>query len=279
MKVKHTAFQDLAVEFRMLLISSDNKENLMANFVENYLANAIRMLQDIERDSGEAIHEAARAVADAIEKGGIFVLFGSGHSALIAKDAAYRAGGLAPVLAVDDVADGDAERVEGVAKYLISRYELRPGSVLAVISNSGINPVPIEMAMIGQTGGLKVIAITAVEHGRSVPSRHSSGKKLFDVADIVIDTHGAPGDASIEIPGFSYKIGATSTVAGSAIVQAITVQAAALLAERDIEPPVWVSANVPAGDAHNNALLERYRPYLARYQMATLPAFLGVGHK
>lgn len=251
----------------------------MINFVENYLANVMNMLRAIERDSQPAIHAAAEAVADAIQGGGLLVLFGSGHSALIAKDAAYRAGGLAPVLAVDDVADGDAERVEGVAKYLISRYELRPGSVLAVISNSGINPVPIEMAMIGQKGGLKVVAITSLAHSRSMSSRHSSGKRLADVADIVIDTHGAPGDASIEIPGSPYKIGATSTIAGSAIVQAITVQAAALLAERGIEPPVWVSANLQDGDAHNNALLERYRPYLARYQMATLPAFLGIGHK
>jgi uncharacterized phosphosugar-binding protein len=251
----------------------------MVNFVENYLANVIGLLQTIERDSGAAIHEAAAAVADAIQGGGLLVMFGSGHSALIAKDAAYRAGGLAPVLAIDDVADGDAERVEGVAKYLISRYELRPGSVLAVISNSGINPVPIEMAMIGLKGGLKVVAITSLVHSNSMPSRHSSGKRLADVADIVIDTHGAPGDASIEIPGSSYKIGATSTIAGSAIVQAITVQAAALLAERGIEPPVWVSANLQDGDAHNNALLQRYRPYLARYQMATLPAFLGIGHK
>jgi len=251
----------------------------MTNFVESYLANAIRLLQAIERDSGQAIHQAAEAVADAIERGGMFVLFGSGHSALTAKDAAYRAGGLAPVLAIDDVADGDAERVEGVAKYLIARYEIRAGSVMAVISNSGINPVPIEMAMIGQAGGLKVIAITSVAHGRAVSSRHSSGKKLFDVADIVIDTQGAPGDASIEVPGFPYKIGATSTVVGATIIQAITVQAAGLLVERGIEPPVWVSANVPDGDAHNNALLERYRPFLARYQMATLPAFLGAGHK
>jgi len=251
----------------------------MTNFVENYLANAIGLLQAIARESGTAIHQAAEAVADAIQGGGLFALFGSGHSALVAKDAAYRAGGLAPVLAVDDIAEGDAERVEGVAKYIIARYELRPGSVLAVISNSGINPVPIEMALIGKAGGLKVIAITSLAHGASMPSRHSSSKKLADVADIVIDTHGAPGDASVTIPGSIYKTGATSTIAGAAIVQAITVQAAGLLAERGVEPPLWVSANLPEGDAHNNALLERYRPYLARYQMATLPAYLGVGHK
>jgi uncharacterized phosphosugar-binding protein len=267
------------VEFCSLISRLKHKEKLMANFVESYLANVISLLQAIERESQQAIQEAAEAVADSIANGGLFMLFGSGHSALIAKDAAYRAGGLAPVLAIDDVADGDAERVEGVAKYLISRYELRPGNVMAVISNSGINPVPIEMAQIAKAGGLKVIAITSVAHGKSVPSRHSSGKKLFDVADIVIDTHGAPGDASVDLPGTPYRVGATSTIAGSAIVQALTVQAAGLLAERGIQPPIWVSANVPGGDDNNNALLEKYRPFLARYQMATLPAFLGLGNK
>lgn len=251
----------------------------MENYIEKYLSQVMDMLQAIMRESQPAIRQAAQAVADAIQQEGLFLLFGSGHSALIAKDAAYRAGGLAPALTIDDVADGDAERVEGVAKYLVARYDLRPNSVMAVISNSGINPVPIEMAMIARSGGLKVIAITSLAHSRSVPSRHSSGKKLFDVADIVIDTHGVPGDAAVALPNSPYKSGATSTIAGSAIVQAITVQAAALLAERGIEPPVWVSANVAQGDPHNNALLERYRPFLARYQMATLPAFLGAGHK
>ena len=251
----------------------------MTNFVENYLVNVIDVLQKVQQESQSEIHQAAEAVADAIQNNGMFVLFGSGHSALIAKDAAYRAGGLAPVMVIDDIADGDAERIEGLAKYIFSRYELRPASVLAVISNSGINPVPIEMAMIGKSGGFKVIGITSLSHSRAVPSRHSSGKKLADIADIVIDTHGIPGDASIELPGSIYKIGATSTIAGSAIVQAINVQAAALLNERGIEPPIWVSANVQDSVEHNAALLERYRPSMSRYQMAKLPSFLDSSRK
>lgn len=243
----------------------------MTDFVETYLTNVIDLLYTLQRDSRPAIQEAAEAVADCVAQDGIFLLFGSGHSALIAKDAAYRAGGLAPALTIDDMADGDAERLEGLAKYILSRYDLRPNGVIAIISNSGINPVPIEMALIAKDAGLKVVAITSLTHSRAVPSRHSSGKKLYELADIVIDTHSAPGDASIELPGSSYRSGATSTIAGSAIVQSITVAAAALLAERGIEPPIWVSANVNDGDAHNKALLERYRPLLVRHQMARLP--------
>jgi uncharacterized phosphosugar-binding protein len=241
-----------------------------ANFAEQYFTSVTELLQQVYRESGPAILKAAEATAKAIEHDGMFLLFGSGHSALIARDAAYRAGGLAAALAIEDVAEGDAERLEGLAKFIAARYELRRGSVMAVISNSGINPVPIEMAMLARETGLTVIAITSLTHSKAVASRHSSGKKLYEVADIVIDTHSAPGDAAIQLPGSPLKSGATSTVVGSAVLQAITVQTAALLIERGHEPPVWISANLPNGDTHNDKLLEKYGPRLVRYQMAAM---------
>ena len=175
------------------------------------------------------------------------------------------------MLTIDDVAEGDAERVEGLAQYILARYDLRTGSVIAVISQSGLNPTPIEVALLTKQLGLTVIVITSLSHSQSVASRHSSGKKLYEVGDIVIDTHGVPGDATMEFPQSQIKSGALSTVLGAAIVQAITVQTAALLFERGIKPPIWVSANVPGGDENNNALLEKYRPRMVRYQMAMHP--------
>src|SRR5258707_8326271 len=247
----------------------------IASYADQYFSFVIDLLRQVPTESGPAIQQAAQAVADAIEHDGIFLLFGSGHSALVAKDAAYRAGGLAAALAIDDVADGDAERIEGVARTILARYELRPGSVMAIISNSGINAVPIEMAMLAKDAGLTTIGVTSLTHSRSVASRHSSGKKLYEVADIVIDTHSATGDAAIQLPGSEMKSGATSTAIGSAILQALTVQAAALLVERGHEPPIWVSANLPGGDAHNDQLLLRYRPQLVRYQMAIMSKSAG----
>jgi uncharacterized phosphosugar-binding protein len=135
-----------------------------------------------------------------------------------------------------------------------------------VISNSGINAVPVEVALLSKEAGLTVIALTSMAHSRTVASRHSSGRKLYEVADIVIDTHGFPGDAAVALPGGKLRSGATSTVVGAAIIEAITVQAAALLDARGVAPPVLVSANVPEGDAHNLALYERYRPRLIRYE-------------
>jgi len=241
----------------------------MTTYIDQYLTLAIERLQALARDSADDIHRAAEAVADAIANDRDFLLFGSGHSALIARDAAGRAGGLMPALQIEDVADGDAERLEGMAKVILGRYDLRAGSVIVIISNSGINVVPIEMALLAKAAGLTVIAVTSLAHSQSVRSRHSSGKKLYEVADIAIDTHGVPGDAVLELPGSPAKSGALSTLLGSAIVQALTVQTAALLAERGIEPPVLISANVSGGDEHNRALVERYWSRLARHQISS----------
>jgi uncharacterized phosphosugar-binding protein len=241
----------------------------MTNYIEQYFAIAAERLQALAQDSAEDIHRAAQTVAEAIANDRDFLLFGSGHSALIARDAAGRAGGLVPALQVEDVADGDAERLEGMAKVILGRYHLRAGSVIVIISNSGINAVPIEMTMMAKAAGLTVVAITSVAHSQSVQSRHSSGKRLYEVADIVLDTRGVPGDAAVELPGTPAKSGALSTFLGSAIIQALTVQAAALLAERGITPPVLISANVPGGDEHNRALLEHYWPRLVKHQISS----------
>ena len=251
----------------------------MENYVDQYFSFVIDLLGQIAKQSEAAIHKTAEVVATAIEHGGLFLLFGSGQSALLARDAAYRAGGLAPAMALEDIADGDAERLEGLAKFIIARYELRANDVIAIISNSGINPVPIEMAMLARDAGLTVIAITSMTHSQAVPSRHSSGKKLYELADIVIDSRSVPGDAAIQLPESTLKSGATSTVVGSAILQAITVQVAAMLSARGHEPPVWVSSNLPNGEIHNNELLTRYRSHLARYQMASLSSTARKGNQ
>lgn len=240
----------------------------MNNPITNYFSIAANLLQQVAETSGESIYKAADAVATALQNGKDYMVFGSGHSAFVAQDAFWRAGGLAPVLYVEDIAGGEAERVEGIAAITLSHYRLQAGSVMLVISNSGINPGPIEIAMLSKEAGLTVVAITSLKHSQSVSSRHSSGKKLYEVADIVIDNLGDPGDAAVAIPGYDFKSGATSSVVGCSIIQAITVQVSTLLAERGIEPPVLTSANVPQGDGRNERLVQRYQPGMIRYQVA-----------
>lgn len=239
----------------------------MVDYSTQFLTFAIQVLEKVLAESNAAIQQAAEAIAIAIENDKLLFLYGSGHSALVAHDGAGRAGGLVPAVLIDDAAEGDAERLEGMAKIIAGRYDLTQGSVLIVISNSGINAVPIEMALLGKEKGMTVVAITSMNHSQSVASRYSTGKKLYEVADIVIDTHSVRGDAALDIAGSEYRTGATSTMVGCAIIQAITAQTVSILTERGITPPILVSANVPEGRDHNHALLDRYLSRLARYQL------------
>lgn len=241
----------------------------MKDPVAEFLDVLKAQLAQVQADA--AVTTAAEAVADAIAHDRGYFLFGSGHSALVAHEAYWRAGGLAPALPISDPMGGDAERLEGMGAVLLSRYDLQPGDVLIVISHSGINTLPVELALEGKAKGLTVIAITCLEHSRSVPSRHPRGKKLMDVADIVVDTHGKTGDAVVDL-GSGLCAGATSTIVGAVIVEAITVKAAAILQEDGIEPPLLVSSNVPEGDEHNLQLAQRYRRQLARSEIPGVDA-------
>jgi len=242
----------------------------MATAISSYIDLCIQQLSTLRDSSSNAIEVAAKAVATAIQQDKGFFLFGSGHSALVAHEAFWRAGGLAAALPIEDPMGGDAERLSGYAPILLAHYDLQPGGVIIVISNSGINPLPIDIALQSKAHGLVVIVITCLDHSRQVPSRHPSGKKLFEVADIVIDTHGIPGDAAMDLAGLPGRVGPTSTLLGIAIIEAIIVQVAVNLVERGVVPPILISSNLPEGDTHNRALVEHYRPRLVHLAVPTV---------
>lgn len=230
----------------------------------NYLESAQRLLEAIEQTQMDAIQRAAAAICDSIAAGGVLHVFGSGHSHILADEAHSRAGGLVPVQPIADPLDGKAERLGGYAVILLDQYDVRPGEVLIVASNSGINPLPIEMALEAKKLGLMVVAITSLVHSVPAASRHSSGKKLYQVADVVIDNCGIAGDAAIDVPGSPGRSGATSTVAGVAIIESIVVQVTENLANRGIVPPILISSNVPGGDEHNKEVRSKYRERLKK---------------
>jgi uncharacterized phosphosugar-binding protein len=247
------------------------------DIIDQVFENCVAQLHHVQGAEGDAIRTAGEWVGRAIADGKGFYLFGSGHSAFIARDAFWRAGGLAAALPISDPLGGDAERLEGYAAILLAHYELTPGGVVIVISNSGINPLPVEVALGCRQRGLKVVALTSRRHSSQVASRHSSGKKLMEVADLVIDTHGIPGDASVTVPGSDLRVAPTSTVIGAAIVQSICAAAAERMVAWGLVPPVIVSMNLPEGDDWNRSLAERFRPQLVRYEVpAAGPAKKGL---
>ncbi len=214
-----------------------------------------------------AVERAARAIAESVAAGGVVHYFGSGHSQLVALEPLQRAGGLAPVNVIADPAlsphaprhAGAAERVPGYAAAIHGTADIRPGEVVVVVSNSGINAVPVEFALGARERGATVVALTNRAHSLAAAPRHATGRRLLDVADIVIDTHGRQGDTVV--PVGELTVGALSTVVGAALVNALTCRVAQLLAEEHGQaPPLLISQNAE-GDAerHNGALLDRYR--------------------
>jgi uncharacterized phosphosugar-binding protein len=149
------------------------------------------------------------------------------------------------------------ERLAGLADVLLQVHPVAAGDVVLVVSNSGLNAVPVEFAAGARARGATVVALTSLAHSASQQPRTASGRRLADEADIVIDNCGVPGDAIVEIPGSTASVGSTSTVIGAFVVEAIVSEAAALFAEAGIEPPILRSNNVAGAAEHNEKLRER----------------------
>jgi uncharacterized phosphosugar-binding protein len=141
----------------------------------------------------------------------------------------------------------------------VEANRLKQGDLLVLHSVSGRNTVPVEMAMEAREQGVFTIALTNIRYSSAVTSRHESGKRLFEVCDLVIDNGGVPGDAAVSLPGLPEAMGPTSTAAGSALLNGLLIEAVERLLARGITPPVFLSANVDGGDEHNRLLFEEYK--------------------
>lgn len=233
-----------------------------------YAHSVQSILQVIQEQEMDRILEAAGVLADAVAQDRIVYTFGTGHSHVIAEDVAYRAGGLVPVDAILEAAltghekvrqSEFMERVEGIAKVILDYYRPTARDAMVIISNSGRNAAPVEMALEARQRGLPVIAITSLAHSQGTTSRHSSGKKLYELADVVIDNHCVKGDAMIRMEGLPMPVGAGSGVAGLFILHSIIVQTIQTLLDRGIQPPVFMSGNLDGADRVNIPLRDRYK--------------------
>lgn len=234
----------------------------------SFFAEVAELLTAAAVTQEEAIGRAADLMSRSIAGGGVVHFFGSGHSQMLCQEVFYRAGGLAAVNAILDdglsLGSGAArssqlERMEGYGQVLLSQEQLQPGEVMVIISTSGRNAVPVDVALEAKRQGLFVVALTSISYSQAAPSRHSSGKLLMDVADVVIDNLSTPGDAILSHPDVKVPFGPASTVVGAAILQALMAEVVERLVAGGTEPPVFLSGNLNGADAHNAALVQRYR--------------------
>jgi uncharacterized phosphosugar-binding protein len=227
-------------------------------------------LERVIETQTDNISRAAALVVEAIRNEGIIQVFGTGHSRSIAMEIAGRAGGLVPANALSikdlvmygatapaDILDPTIERDPGLAQRVLDLADTHPEDVFIVASNSGGNGSVVELALLAKERGHQIIAVTSLEHSRRVVSRHPSGKRLFEIADVVIDNCGVFGDAALPLPAGG-AIAATSSLTGVLIAQMLVAEVCGQLLRAGSEVPVLVSANVPGGDEHNAVLNERY---------------------
>ena len=240
-------------------------------YIMQYYEKINLILKRLFDEQSENMLKAAEKIVETVTNGDdkMIYIFGCTHAGIIAQEAFYRTGGLAvinpifPPGLMCDIAPSTLtskiERLDGYGAVIADEYNIKNGDLLIIHSVSGRNNVPVDMAIRAREKGVYVIAITSLEYSKASKSRSKSGKNLYEVADLIIDNCGEIGDASVEIDGFEQKTAPTSTVTGAAIINAITAQAAGLFMEKNIIPPIFISANIDGGDEKNAVLMQKYK--------------------
>ena len=221
-----------------------------------FFDETMRLLQELRRTQADVIQQAAELCADRIIRGGLVFLFGNGHSRMMCEEMTPRQGCYAGFVALVEMALSNhaaivgpnglrtalyLENYEGYAEQLLRSFHFGPNDALIVISTSGIRPVVVEMALGAQTRGLPVIAIVSKAHSEKAKAAHSSGKKLIDCADIVIDNMCPPGDCVVELEGLEWRTGPVSTITGAMIINMIRCATAESMLQRGVKPVILPS--------------------------------------
>lgn len=216
-----------------------------------YTKRIIEIISQAEKTNKDNIILCANKFLDCIKQDTIIHTFGTGHSHMIGVEMFARAGGLGNVDAMVDPdtvtsfgarRSGAIEKTCGVADVIYDSYKINKGDIMIIISNSGRNAVPIEMAMRCKKEGIFVIAVTNLKQSMSQTSRHPSGKRLFELADIVLDTCVPQADAALDIDGI--KTGPASNIVGMYLVDTISSLAIEHAKKQGITPYVFQSQNI-----------------------------------
>lgn len=235
--------------------------------MKEFKKKIIDLIEDFEQTQEPKLKEVASVVVDHLAQGGRFYAVGTGHSHMVGEEFYARAGGLACIqlIAPMEITLGEhplkSTQIERIAEYayvIIQQYKIQKGDIVMITSNSGRNALPIEMAIALRKVGVTTIAFTNLKHSQQVTSRHSSGQRLFEVCDYVIDNCGVMGDAMMELDGVKGKMGSSSSIVGMYMAQTLSMLIAEEMYRRGMEVPVFLSANVDEGDQWNASLMKKY---------------------
>lgn len=242
----------------------------MSKLSKEYLSKVINLIESIKHEEENAINNAAILMANSIINGNKIFGFGCTHYSLHLQDIIYRAGGLMlinPIL-IPGISSLDTHplsmtsaisRLEGYAEIVFNNFPINNNDVLIIVSVTGRNGIEVEMAKLAKERNVKVIGITSKKYSGELGSRHSSGKKMLDFLDVIIDDKVGVGDAIIACPQLKEKISAVSGITNIAILHAIEAACIEELVDRDIKPPIYISGHIKGGNAHNIELREKFK--------------------
>ncbi len=234
--------------------------------MKEFYDKVIELITLVEKEENDNIKKTASILYNNFLNDGLVHVFATGHSHMFAEELFYRSGGLVQVnpILVPELMQHDGairstkmERLSGLSKVIFDSLDIQENEPFIIISNSGINNVPVEMAEIAKEKGHFVIAVTSVIASSNSIPRTNSKKRLFEIADLVIDNHVPIGDGILEYNGT--KIGAVSSIIGSYIAQNIVLEIIKLYEENNLTPSIYKSANTSGGDEHNQKLYEKYK--------------------
>lgn len=238
----------------------------------SYFDRAISLLQEIRRTQQPALEQAAEICTSSIAGGGLVFLFGAGHSRMLCEEMIPRQGCFVGFVALVEQALSNhaaivganglrtalhLEKYEGYAEEILKSFHFGPHDAFIIISTSGIRPVIVEMAMGAQKRGLPVIALVSRRHCEQSAPAHSSGKKLTDAADVVLDNQCPPGDCVVPLEGLDWPTGPASTVTGAMIINMLRTEVAARLVARG-HKPVMLPSHQAIGNAAAQEQLDRF---------------------
>lgn len=239
--------------------------------LDSYHESVIQILNNISTEQRQSLLEASNILTETTLKGSIIHTFGTGHSHLVAEDVFWRGSTLANIHAIlepsltghEEITKAEyMEKIEGMGKVIVDYHRITSPDALIVISNSGNNAVPIDVAMECHKRGVKVIAITSFAYSDYLKTLHSSGKKLKDIADVSIDNCCPVGDSVVHFEGMDMSVGAVSTIAGCFIMHSLVAQTVKNLLDKGVKPDVYYNGSLMANreqvDVYNQQLIEKY---------------------
>ena len=250
---------------------------------DRWLDAARDVLEQVATTQTEAIEAASTIFAESIAADGLVHVFGSGHSRMNTEEMFPRIGSYPGFHPVAELALSNhvgvvgpnglrqamyLEKVPGFARVILQQFKIHPGDSFLIFSSTGINGTVIELALLAKAMGLPIVAVTSLQHTSATPTRHPSGKKLAEIADVTVDNCSPPGDAVTEIEGVPFKIGPVSSIGAIAVVNALKTRTAEMMVERGVVPTVLTSPHFVGDDVGAEQLENVYDEYFRRVQRA-----------